>query len=72
MTRGVYEKFRQNEHLLDLLLTTNKNIYEASPDRLWGTGVHIKNVNALSSSNWQGVGLMHQIYSKVKGELSTT
>ena len=64
-TRGVFEKFRQNPLLSDRLLQLGKPIYEASPDQVWGTGIHIKNHNSLNKANWYGEGIMYKVYNRV-------
>ena len=63
---GVYEKFRQNQPLFELLNNTSKSIYEASSDEFWGTGIHLKNRFALDKSTWKGNGLMFEVYEVVK------
>ena len=48
---GVWAKFEQNPLLLDILKnTTPKIVAEASKDKLWGTGISIKDKDALNQT----------------------
>ena len=69
--RAVYAKFSQNATLRSALLNNNKLLVEGSREPVWGTGVHLHDKNALDPRFWtDGPGLMSDIYSKVKDELS--
>jgi ribA/ribD-fused uncharacterized protein len=56
ITNGVTEKFRQNKHLLNELLSTgNKKFVEASPyDKIWGIGLGMDNPDIYEESKWDG------------------
>ena len=60
VTRGNVEKFRQNEALLGLLLsTTGKVLVEASPrDRIWRIGLRQDDPRAMNPAEWQGANLL--------------
>lgn len=62
VTRAVTAKFTQNKNLAGLLRSTGTLlIVEASPDKFWGTGVHLRNREALDRSKWNGNGVMSEI-----------
>ena len=68
--RCVKCKFAQNPMLRNILLNTgNLAIAEASGDEFWGTGVPLKNPNAIHSDNWKNSGLMKKIYDRVREDL---
>lgn len=68
--RAVKAKFSQNPNLRKLLVSTGSLlIVESSPDRLWGTGVHLKDTNALVRGKWNGNGLMSEIVLEVRKSL---
>ena len=63
---GLKEKFDQNPLLKSMLAATKpKLLVEASTDRLWGTGVGLRDTNVLNRSHWSGHGwlskMLHQI-----------
>ena len=54
---AVGAKFKQNQLLRDILLSTsNKKIAESSTDTYWGTGLHLCDRNALDQWYWSGDG----------------
>ena len=54
---GVKAKFQQNPDLLNMFKTTYpKLIVEGTTDRTWGTGIHLRDPNALDRSKWQSNG----------------
>lgn len=70
----VYEKFRQNPELLELLLKEGKGrkFVEGSPyDKIWGIGIHFENKLAEDKSNWVGENLLGLALDMVYDELST-
>ena len=71
VTRGNVEKFRQNEALLDFLLsTTGKVLVEASPhDRIWGIGLRQDDPRARIRAEWQGANLLGFALMDVRAEL---
>ena len=67
--RGISEKFKQNPQLMNMLQATNGFILaEASNDRLWGTGVLLRDKDALTQSAWSSHGwlsnMLHDIRDK--------
>ena len=63
---GLKEKFNQNPLLKSMLVATKpKLLVEASTDRLWGTGVGLRDTNVLNCTYWSGHGwlskMLHQI-----------
>ena len=64
---GIKEKFLQNPPLLQVLKTTKaKLLVEASMDKQWGTGIHIRNPNALKQESWSGCGWMSKILDEIR------
>ena len=54
---GIKAKFDQNPTLLKILKTTSpKLLLESSSDKIWGTGVPLKDANALNREKWNNVG----------------
>ena len=67
---GIREKFAQNESLLSLLKTTSPKILaEATPDRLWGTGVALRDSCALSTDKWSSAGWLSRMLTTIHDEL---
>ena len=59
---GVREKFVQNPPLLALLKsTTPKILAEATLDRLWGTGIALRDTNALNTGKWNSTGWLSKM-----------
>lgn len=68
--RAVSAKFKQNPNLSKLLISTGSLLLvEASPDRLWGTGVHLRSENALVRKKWISNGLMSEVIQQVRKSL---
>ena len=64
--KGIREKFVQNKPLLEMLKGTGSlMLAEASKDKLWGTGVPLRNSNALSTSNWENPGWLSKILTSI-------
>ena len=54
---GIKAKYLQNPTLLDMVRTTSpKLLVESSPDKLWGTGVPLKDNDALNKEKWYNTG----------------
>ena len=54
---GVKQKFLQNDNLLSVLKTTApKILVEATPDRLWGTGISLHDNSTLDTCKWTSSG----------------
>jgi len=73
MLNGLRLKFNQNEFLKKkLILTNNKNIYEASPyDRIWGIGY--SKTNALKTDKYKyGLNLLGKALMELRTELTIT
>ena len=68
MFKGLCEKFKQNEDLLEILLGTgNAIIAEAAPrDVIWGTG---KGMQCKDPSLWRGQNLLGKILMRVRDEV---
>ena len=67
-------KYSQNPRLRDYLLSTgNKLIFEASPDTVWGCGLHLKNANVLEKDQWPNPegGLMSSVLMQIREELKS-
>jgi ribA/ribD-fused uncharacterized protein len=65
-------KFSQNLHARQALLDTGDLIIgEASPDRMYGTGIHISSSHATDETKWIGKNLMGQILTEIRQSLKT-
>ena len=70
MLNGLRLKFNQNENLKKkLILTNNKNLYEASPyDRIWGIGYTKTNALKTDKSKY-GLNLLGKALMELRSEL---
>lgn len=73
MRKAVYEKFSQNEDLLEFLLSVefdNKGFVEGSPiDGIWGIRIDWQNPEADDESKWNGLNLLGKVIDDVRAEL---
>ncbi len=68
MYKGVFEKFKQNPSMKDILLNTGtKTLAEGSRDRFWGTGIPIHYKNAFQG--WTGNNNLGNILMRVRNDL---
>lgn len=69
--KGVFEKFRQNEQLAELLLETGDAILAecAVRDTVWGIGLSMKDGRRMDMSEWKGRNLLGKILMQVREEL---
>ena len=68
---GIREKFLQNPPLLAMLKTTTpKTLAEATTDRLWGTGIRLRDRSALDTGKWSGIGWLSRMLITIRGEQS--
>lgn len=69
--RGLVEKFKQNQELKTLLLSTgDKIIVEASPfDKIWGIGMDHLNPLALNQATWDGTNWLGELTMRAREEL---
>ena len=66
---GVKEKFVQNPPLLALLKsTTPKTLAEATLDRLWGTGIALRDTNALDTGKWNSTGWLSKMLLAIRDD----
>lgn len=68
MYTGCLEKFRQNDHLKEFLLsTTDTVILEASPrDLFWGIGLRLTDPNICRPECWKGKNFLGKTLRKVR------
>ena len=60
--KGIREKFIQNTPLLEMLKNTGSLIFaEASKDKTWGTGIPLRDTNALCTSKWKNNGWLSRL-----------
>lgn len=73
METGLVEKFRQNRHLKEVLISTEqKMLVEASPqDRFWGVGVNMKNIMQMNPSQYPGQNELGKLLESIRSKLST-
>ena len=67
--QGISEKFNQNPNLMNMLKATKGFVLaEASNDRLWGTGIPLRDKHTLSQTSWSSRGwlsdMLHEIRDK--------
>jgi hypothetical protein len=64
-------KYKQNNHLKNILLSTdNKILVEASPvDTIWGIGLHWNDDDCLDESNWNGMNLLGKALMEVREKI---
>ena len=66
---GIREKFLQNPPLLAMLKTTTPKILaEATTDRLWGTGVRLRDRSALDTGKWTGIGWLSRMLTTIRNK----
>lgn len=71
---GPREKFRQNQFLLECLLSTRGlHIGEASKDTVWGTGLTLNDPKVLDHASWpQDGNLLGRLLMDIREEIRTT
>ena len=66
---GILEKFIQNPPLLSLLKASSPKILaEATTDRLWGTGIALRDTNALNTEKWYSEGWLSRMLLTIRDE----
>ena len=66
---GVKQKFLQNDNLLSMLKTTApKILVEATPDRLWGTGISLHNNSTLDTCKWTSPGWLSRMLINIRSD----
>ena len=64
---GLKEKFLQNPTLMKMLKTTTpKLLVESLYDKIWGTGIPLKDKNALNENNWCSNGWLSDMLMKIR------
>ena len=68
---GISEKFRQTTNLKKILLQTgDKTIVECSYDKIWGSGIHLNNVNVLNKETWVGDNLLGKTLMDIRNDIN--
>ena len=66
---GLKEIFLQNPPLKSMLNTTKpKLLVEASTDRLWGTGIGLRDVKVLNKNCWSGHGWLSNMLHDIRDQ----
>ena len=66
---GVQQKFLQNDNLLSMLKTTApKILVEATPDRLWGTGISLHDNSALDTCKSMTQGWLSRMLINIRSD----
>ena len=66
---GIRAKFSQNRDLYAMLKTTKpKVLVEASNDKVWGTGISLRNSQALNTNKWSGKGWLSNMLTIIRDE----
>ena len=64
-----YDIFIQNPMLLAMLKTTAPKILaEATTNKLWGTGISLRDPNILKPEKWSNTGWMSRMLTKIRDE----
>ena len=64
---GVRAKFPQNPSLMQMLKSTEpKLVVEATTDRTWGTGIHLRDSNALDRKRWTSNGWLSDMLMSIR------
>ena len=67
--KGVKEKFTQNIALMEILKNTGSlTIAEASKDRTWGTGIPLRDTEALCIPKWKNKGWLSDMLMSIRDE----
>ena len=67
---GLKEKYRQNEYLAKLLISTNGQILvEASRDHDWGCGISLNDDRVLYQNCWYSQGILGEMLQSIREEL---
>ena len=65
--KDVSEKFNQNPNLMNMLKATKGFILaEASNNRLWGTGIPLRDKHALSQTSWSSRGWLSDMLFEIR------
>ena len=71
-TPGLYSKFDQNAILKGHLIGTgDRKIVECSRDKIWGTGIPLRDDRCLVESSWHTQGLLGKILTSIRERLKT-
>ena len=63
----VMKEFLQNDNLLSMLKTTApKILVEATPDRLWGTGISLCDNSVLDTCKWTPPGWLSRMLITIR------
>ena len=66
---GSRAKFTQNKDLIAMLKTTEpKLLIEASNDKLWGTGIPLKDLQVLNDKRWNSKGWLSNMLTIIRDE----
>lgn len=70
-TAGIYEKFKQNRDIRDILLGTGDAILaECAPrDKIWGIGMGVSNPAVQHPGQWRGQNILGSILMDVRRRL---
>ena len=68
--KACWHKFSQQEQLRKYLLNTKDCLLvEASPDTVWGSGIHLRNEDCLNPNVWRGDNQLGKILMEVRDML---
>ena len=67
---GIKAKYHQNPTLLNMLRTTSpKLLVESSPDKIWGTGISLKDNDALNKEKWYNTGWLSTMLVDIRDNI---
>ena len=68
---GIRAKYLQNPTLLNMLrITSPKLLVESSADKIWGTGIPLKEKNALNKEKWHNTGWLATMLMNMRDNTS--
>ena len=66
---GLHAKFTQNKDLIAMLKTTEpKLLIEVSNEKLWGTGILLKDLQVLNDKRWNSKGWLSNMLTIIRDE----
>ena len=66
---GILEKFRQNEDIKEVLLSTGDALLAEAKDKEWGCGLYKKDAEKIDPAEWPGKNRLGRLLMRVRDEL---
>ena len=69
---GIEAKFMSNPYLINMLQSTgDKVLVEACYDKLWGTGIPLRDRDCSKREMWTNIGIQGEILMEIRSSLNT-